>query len=785
MALARRAAATLARTLKPMAEITRDSLLAEHLDWILETTFLARLTVEEQHSVLGAMSWRRYGAGEAIVRAGSAPPGVNLLIEGQVLVERNGPAAMSRVLGPGHLIGERSLLRDSPTVADVKALSPVRALHLTPDAFRALIERAPPLRADFEALVELRERLPVLLELLLQNNTLRLIGRDGLEQLLDVATFEQLPAGRAILRAGDRSRDVYLLVRGRVVVYAPTAPDRPREVLSIEGPGALLGHAAALLELPRTADVETVEPTEILTVPARAFMDVVSQNPSLQRRLYQQLATMDLRAHDARTAGGAGILVSVYGTRDHVGATTLAYGLACELAEAAPTILVDLAGDKSARRLGMKTVDETLGGIAVTRLEAPAGWAFQVLWARDRAKGLALIHWLRERDAGGTHVVVAASSQGAVDIEVMAACESVVFVRHADEVTHAEAARHGQFRVEALRVRPGLTGLPHTGPNTVRIPQDASAASAFWRAGDPRVLRDEASGLGRASRRVARTLQGRSVGLALGGGGALGFAHIGLIRVMRAAGVPIDYVAGSSFGSLVAGIYAAGGLDALDALIRERGRLQAHVWGAMLWSHLSARFVDSLVGSRQMAETEIAFLPVSMDLLTGRQIVLSHGTIGEGVRSSSCLPGPFAAYRTGSWRLADGGIINNVPASVTWEAGAHFIVASNIIPKSTSPSSRLPDALSDLESQVHRFDDMLRSMYLLMSQAGRDRATLADYVFDLDLPGYSIQDVRRGDVIAAAGQRQAERQIGDILEAYRTDIAARAPTEGPVQRRSR
>ena len=79
-----------------MADITRDSLLAERLDWILETTFLARLTLEEQGSVLGAMSWRRYGAGEVMVRAGSPPPGVDLLIEGQVLVERNGPAAMSR-----------------------------------------------------------------------------------------------------------------------------------------------------------------------------------------------------------------------------------------------------------------------------------------------------------------------------------------------------------------------------------------------------------------------------------------------------------------------------------------------------------------------------------------------------------------------------------------------------------------------------------------------------------------------------------------------------------------
>lgn len=766
-----------------MVEITRDTLLAEHLDWLLETTFLARLPREEQNSVLGAMTWRRYAAGEVLVRAGSPPPGVDLLLEGQVLVERAGPAAMSRVLGPGHLIGERSLLRASPTVADVRALSPVRALHLTPDAFSALLSRAPHLRADFDALVELRERLPQLLELLLQNTTLRLIGRDGLEQLLDTATLEHLPAGHTLLQAGDRGRDVFLLVQGRVVVYAPASPERSREVLSVEGPGAILGHAAALLDLPRTADVETVEPTEVLNVPARAFMAVVSQNPSLQRRLFQQLATMDLRARDARRAGGKGILVAVCGTRERVGASTLAYGLAAELALGRPTVLVDLAGAANARRLGVPTVPDAVEGVPVTQFPAAAGWPFPVLWPRDPSQTLALLAALRERDGHRHHVVLAASPQSPAEAPAVAACEALVLLRHADEVTHADPARHGQFRVEAVRLRPGTAVLPHTGPHTVRVPDDAATAQGFWRAGDPQVLHHGDRRLGRATQRLGRVLQGRSVGLALGGGGALGFAHLGLIRVMREAGIPIDYVAGSSFGSLVAGIYAAGGLDALDALVRERTLLQLHVWGGMVSSQLVARFVDRLVGGRQMAETEIAFLPVSMDLYTGRQVVLSHGTIGEGVRSSSCLPGPFAAYRTGTWRLADGGIINNVPASVVWEAGAHFIVASNIIPRSAARASRLPTALAGLESQFLRLDDMVRWMYQLMSQAGRDRATLADYVFDLDLPGYSIQDVRHGDAIAAAGRRQAERQIEDILEAYRADSSARNPSEAPRRTR--
>ncbi len=758
-------------------KLTRAELLEASLDWVLETTFVARLSGAEQDELLAALAWRSYVDREEIVREGAASAGIDLLVEGRVAVEWGSPPRAMRALGAGQLVGERSVLSAAPAAATVRALGPVRALHLASADFPALVARVGRLRPELEALARLRERSREITDVLLQNPILRLLGHEGLERLLDASTLERVPAGLRLVAAGDRGLDVVLLVKGRLAVYAPAVEGAARELLATEGPGAMVGHAAAMLETPRTADVEALEASEILKVPARAFMDLVSQSPSLQRRLYQQLAAMDLRAEDARRARGGAMLVSVFGTRASVGATTLGYGLAAELAgpgAAQRVVLVDLAGPRSAARLGMGARDEVVGGLAVRSLDAPPSWGFRALWPADRDRTHDLLDALRAADPDA-HVVVAAASRDDLDVRAMERCEAVVFVRPPGDASE-QSGRNAQFRVEALRVRPGLASLPYHGPSAVRVPDDPAGALAFWRGGDPSVLRDPARAIGRACQRLARVLHGRSVGLALGGGGALGFAHVGLLRALSAHGVTVDYVAGSSFGALVAGLFAAGGLDALEELVRQRRRVQLHTWAAMATSEALERLVDSFVGRVQMTETEVPFLPVAMDLFTGRQVVLQRGTVGEGVRSSSCLPGPFAAWRRGSWRLADGGIINNVPASVVWEAGAHFILASNTIPRAAAPPASLPPALGAIESQLRRFDDMLRATYFLMSQAGRDRATLADYVFDLDLPMYSVQDMTRGDVIADAGQRQAEREMGDILEARRTDSSARTRT---------
>lgn len=255
--------------------LSRAALLDESLEWIFEATFFARLGAAEQDALLGAMAWRRYAPNQVLVPEGVPTRGVDLIVEGRVAWSGGAPAEQAlRTLGPGQLVGERSLLRGERTVATVRAVGAGARADLKPEGFARLLASVAGLRAALEALVTLRERAQELTELLLRNPILRLLGREGLERLLDASTLERASSGQRLISAGDRGRDVFLLVEGRLAVYAPSVAGGPRELLATS-PGAMIGHAAAMLESPRTTDIEALEPSEFLVVPARAFMDLV------------------------------------------------------------------------------------------------------------------------------------------------------------------------------------------------------------------------------------------------------------------------------------------------------------------------------------------------------------------------------------------------------------------------------------------------------------------------------------------------------------------------------
>ena len=178
-----------------------------------------------------------------------------------------------------------------------------------------------------------------------------------------------------------------------------------------------------------------------------------------------------------------------------------------------------------------------------------------------------------------------------------------------------------------------------------------------------------------------------------------------------------------------------------------------------------------------MGCTEIPFYPVGLDMDTGQEYVLPSGTLGEGVQSSSCMPGVIPALRFGQKRLVDGGVVNNVPATVAWQAGADFIMASNIIPSNPLNGrgimGRVPYGRRLLSSTLGRVDDLVGALYTLMSQTGRDRALMADYIYDPDLRDWDAYDFLHGDQIAEEGEKEAEERLPAIQKAYEKDRSIR------------
>ena len=174
------------------------------------------------------------------------------------------------------------------------------------------------------------------------------------------------------------------------------------------------------------------------------------------------------------------------------------------------------------------------------------------------------------------------------------------------------------------------------------------------------------------------------IGLALGGGSARGWAHIGVIRALNQAGIYPDIVCGTSIGALVGAAYVDGDLDRLDAWVRSL-TLQTVVSfldfslngglikGEKLIEYFRSHFVD-----RQIAELPLPFAAVGTDLHSGREVWLQEGSVSDAVRASIALPGLFTPARLGGKWLLDGGLVNPVPVSLCRAMGADWVIAVDL-----------------------------------------------------------------------------------------------------------
>lgn len=175
------------------------------------------------------------------------------------------------------------------------------------------------------------------------------------------------------------------------------------------------------------------------------------------------------------------------------------------------------------------------------------------------------------------------------------------------------------------------------------------------------------------------------LGLALGGGAARGFAHVGVIQVLEEAGLSPSYVVGTSAGSLVAALYASGKTPA--ELIKVAETLQeADItdWmlpilnrGALRGEAL-AKYVNTQVGGRNLEQMKMPVGIVATDLGSGEVITFRRGNTGTAVRASSAVPGVFQPVRIGDREYVDGGLVAPVPVRQTREIGANFVIAVDI-----------------------------------------------------------------------------------------------------------
>lgn len=249
------------------------------------------------------------------------------------------------------------------------------------------------------------------------------------------------------------------------------------------------------------------------------------------------------------------------------------------------------------------------------------------------------------------------------------------------------------------------------------------------------------------------------VGLALGGGAARGFAHIGVIKALEAQGIVPDVVVGTSAGSLVGALYAAGNNGfALQKLALEMEEAAISDWSVPFFSKSTGvlkgealqNYVNRSVNGMPLEKLKIPFGAVATDLKNGQPILFQRGNTGAAVRASSAVPSLFQPVRIGERYYVDGGLVSPVPVRFAREMGAEFVIAVNI--------SSQPDA----QPATSALDVLLQTFAIMGQSINHYELKEADIVIQPQLGTMKGNDFPGRNTAILAGEQATAALMPEI-----------------------
>ena len=261
-----------------------------------------------------------------------------------------------------------------------------------------------------------------------------------------------------------------------------------------------------------------------------------------------------------------------------------------------------------------------------------------------------------------------------------------------------------------------------------------------------------------------------SIGLALSGGAARGLAHIGVLRAFEENKIPINYIAGTSAGSIVGGAFAAGmAIDEIEALgrglrWRDIGRVTMSRLGVQTNDRLE-RFIRERLPISRFEELPVPFAAVATDLNTGLAVIMrDEGDLAFAIRASCAIPGWYLPVTDEQGRLlVDGGLVAVIPATIARSLGADLVIAVDV---------NFDGAKFFLSSPQSVIGVVLQSMMVVQKTASQHQRASADFVVTPHVGHIRWDEIGRADELIKAGYEAGSESVPEILKLIERTIAA-------------
>jgi NTE family protein len=530
------------------------------------------------------------------------------------------------------------------------------------------------------------------------------VDRDALEGLAAGAIHFSLPAGSLLFESGANPDGVYLLVSGRLGVMTPGKAGLTAEIER----GELVGEAGWLLKQPRSATVVALRDSEILCLPDAELDRVASQSTrfslALARLCARRLRRSNRQEHKPRRAR----VFAIVPNSVEVDIAEVATGLVDELSLLGRAELVWDARATTHTAAWFNRIEEINDYVVYVADWSASGWTRQCCRQADVVLMLASAR-LEVRPWPSAVAELAVSRGARVELALL----------------HEGTMRSG----DATRWLEGLPASLHH-----------------------HLLDDEDLG------RMARLLTRRGVGLVLSGGGARGFAHLGVIRALREAQVPIDFLGGSSIG----GIIAAGpamGWDDVEMQARYRRSFvdtnpvndYTFPFVGLTRGRKVSRLLEREYGDILIEDLRRPFFCVNANLTTGKSVEHRQGRLSAALRATVAIPGIMPPVFRDSGVLVDGAVINNLPVDVMQAHMPGYVIGCDVGADRSFGQSR-----------INIFQILTRSGMINSNSTAAAQRELADLLLKPPLGNVDLLDWQAFDHAIDSGYRYASSLLAGL-----------------------
>lgn len=653
--------------------------------------------------------------GEVLVREGDMSADVYVVRRGALRVSTAG--GVSAVSGPGEIVGELAAVTGGARTATLSALEETEIAVLPAAVFESELAFFPEEAAALTAEATRRLDRTTLVNILTAVSGP--LSPDVAAEIEEAAEWVRLRAGETLFREGEPSDAAYIVLSGRLAVER-SAPDGALELLGDVGPGGFVGELGIIDSAPRIAGVRARRDSTVVRLGREAFERLLGRHPAVMVSVGRAVL-----GRAARMPAVPGSFTVALAGAD----LTFRRTFAAESGRFGPVAMLDSA-----------SVDDALGKEGISQCRSGDLGEYRLV---------ELLH-TTER-AMGTVIYV-------LDDDVSSPWSERALA-HADAVVEVGG--------------PLAVTLPSGSPLSRWVVLPVGASSAAAPTGSTVLHVSDESDV----RRAARTVIGKATGLVLSGGGARGFAHLGVYRALVELGVDVDMVAGSSIGSVMAAAIAFGiPVDDLVAVAARqfRGLLDytVPVVSLVKGERITASIAETF-GETDIADLRLPFVCVSTNLTRSRIEVHRTGPVARALRASVAIPGVIPPVPEGDDLLVDGGVLDNLPVDTlrtSFSPGTIVAVdvAPNVGPRadhdfglSVSGWKALRSRMMGRAGYPGTVALILRSM-ITASMRERDRQVAGgavDLYLDLDLRGVGMLDFESVEPVARRGYEAARPRI--------------------------